>query len=189
MTHPTLRSRPSSSSTLWGDGVGECGGGGGRAGTDGEGMQTSWKTDAKRKRQIERAIAKERRRGSLMSPLSRSTMKWRCLVFMFYHRSRPPEQTRGSSQTWGWIRLDSNRRWTGSRAVSVSEPKGLRKQTIGTTSHSSEIHGGRPLSVFVIHAPRPRAGLLFQGLFLIRPASGVQAVIISGDKEGGTRSY
>lgn len=146
------------------------------------------KNRRKKKRQIERARAKERRCGPLMSPLSRSTMKWRCLVFMFYHRSRPPEQTRGSSQTWGWIRLDSNQRWTGSRAVSVSEPKGLHKQTISTTFHSSEIHGGRPLSVFVIHAPPPRAGPLFQGLFLIRPASGVQAVIISGDKEGDSES-
>lgn len=50
-------------------------------------------------RSKERQIAKERPRRSAMSPLIRPTMKWRCLVFMFYHRSRPPEQTRGSSQT------------------------------------------------------------------------------------------
>lgn len=50
-------------------------------------------------RSKERQITKEGRCRSLMSPLTRSTMKWRCLVFMFYHRSRPPEQTRGSGQT------------------------------------------------------------------------------------------
>lgn len=86
-----------------------------------------------KERQIEWPITTARQCWSLMSPSTRSTMKWRCLVLMFYHRSRPPEQTRGSSQTWGWIRLDSNRRWTGIGAVSRCELRGLHNQTIAMT--------------------------------------------------------
>ncbi len=74
-------------------------GAGKREGGDGQGENANKLINRSKERQIERVIAKKRRCRSLMSPLIRSTMKWRCLVFMFYHRSRPPEQTRGNSQT------------------------------------------------------------------------------------------
>lgn len=145
MTQPTL-SRLHPSSTITVNMLGE---------TERVGTVRRWenaKVNKQKQRTIdrERVIAKERRCGSLMSPLTHSTMKWRCLVFMFYHRSRPPEQTHGSSQTWGWIRLDSNQRWTGSGAVSVGKPRGLRKQTITMTFHFMSFSG-----VKSVRNPRP----------------------------------
>lgn len=115
-----------------------------------------------------------------MSSLIRSTMKWRCLDFMFYHRSRPPEQARGSSQTWGWIRLDCNRRWTGSGAVSVSRPKGLHRQTIPMTFCFLAFIAVAIKCVWI-----PRSNVQGRVYFeFSQERFAVRAVIIAGDKGG-----